>query len=478
MKTYLKASVALLIEPKLSLDQLIFEDGKDIHIFVAYFYFLDFEIKMRIVEESKKSLNLLEKCVTRAGELFDFIENEAEDVASLSSSNSHISSAGGSSPIRRKQSKAIIDIKSSANRKSPRGVLSDLSQVRKQFEKASLAEIIARQKRQQLSTPLATNITSIPATPKQSIRFNINLQMISELLAQRQDAISQLNSKLASLFDSKTESADDDIWRKTLRISISSSCGDLMNPIGPIIGLLSHPSHPISQISRDFVLRLKTMTNSVEDAQAISKQISEEYHQFSFQMIKLLRHNYEEELLDDLLELPLQISIESFMFSKLPGLGTGIVGVFSNANSQEDFKFLSHLTKLSWLNFDHEDALYTILSVPEKYQLSSSQYEPAVSELRHASSLTSPTSKALGIVKVCDLICSAIDKEFEEESSTIGSEDLVLLLSWVIVQAQVPNMITFFALISEFLPEELIRGQAGYVLATLQTCLDYIKSIH
>lgn len=306
--------------------------------------------------------------------------------------------------------------------------------------------------------------------------FNINLQMISDLLTQRQDAI---NEKLFSLFDIKSKDfnsrVDDDIWRRTLKISISTSNGDFMQPIGPIVGLLSHPSHPISQISRDFVIRLKQLTYD-ENYEKTSKQISKEYHQFSFHMIKLLRHNYEEELSDDSLELALQISIENFLFSHLPALGTGIHEIFLKAKEKEDTNFLQLLCKLSWSNFDQEDSLYSILNVPAKYRLSTSKYEAAINEFRYAASLKCPTLKTMSIVKVCDLICSAIEKSSDEES--IGSEDLVLLLSWVIVQAQIPNMISFFDIISQFLPEELIRGQAGYVLATIQTCLDYIESLN
>lgn len=407
----------------------------------------------------------MEKCLTRSSELFKLIQSEQDD-AILNSSTSQMSSPGGSSPLRRQSDHKTTNFRKTTTR----DVASDLSQVRKQFEKASLAQIIARQKRQSETS----GSLSVPTTPKANPpKFTINLQMISDLLMQRQDAISHLNSKLISLFDTANNSVDDDIWRKTLRISISNSCGDLMQPIGPIIALLSHPAHPISQISRDFALRLKQLTSKNQ----VSKQISEEYHQFSYQMINLLRHNYKEELFDDSLELSLQISIETFLFSHLPGLGTGITEAFSKAFEQEDAEFLMQITWLAWLNFDHEDALYTILNVPEKYRFLATKYDSAVAELRHASSLKCPTSKALGIVKVCDLICLIIEKEIGE-SSCIGSEDLVLLLSWVIVQAQIPKMITLFSLISEFLPQDLIRGQAGYILATMQTCLDYIKSIN
>ena len=401
----------------------------------------------------------------------------------------HLIANEDSSPsMRRSSSNASTTPGSSPTRKAPKKISTrgcvnaDLSQLRKEFEKASLAEIIARQKRQSSVSSNAIEIKPSTTATTTPASFSINLQMISDLLTARQDAISSFNEKLFSLFDSNSKDlstrAEDEIWRKTLKLSISSSNGDLMQPIGPIVGLLSHPNHPISQISRDFVMRLKKLTAQADNFDKISKQISEEYHQFSFQMIKLLRHNYAEELEDDSLDLPLQISIEFFFFSHLPALATGIQEIFSKAYEEEDVKLLSQTNRLSWLNFDHEDALYTILNVPEKYQLAASKFESAIQELRLASSLKCPTLKALSGVKVCDLICSAVDEEESSSSTPLGSEDLVLLLSWIIIQSQIPNINSFFAIVSEFLPDELIRGQAGYVLATIQTAMDYIKSLN
>ena len=451
-------------------------------MFVLFICFLDFEVKQEIVDESKKCLELLEMCVTRANELFQIIEKEPEENETInlirrsSSSASAISTASQISTPSNSPNR-----KSTEKKKMSRGVNADLSHVRKQFEKASIAEIIARQKRQsEMPTILSPKQQSQQQQQQpQQQGFTINLQVISDLLAQRQDAIGNFNEKLFSLFETRSKDSnsrvDDDIWRKALKLSISTSNGDFMQPIGPIVGLLSHPSHPISQISRDFVIRLKQLTID-ENYEKVSKQIIKEYHQFSFQMIKLLRYNYEEELSDDSLDLSLQISIENFLFSHLPALGTGIHEIFFKSNLKEDEIFLDHLCKLSWSNFDQEDSLYSILNVPEKYRLSTLKYEAAINEFRYAASLKCPTLKTMSVVKVCDLICSAIEKMSVEEES-IGSEDLVLLLSWVIVQAQIPNMISFFDIVSQFLPEELIRGQAGYVLATIQTCLDYIKSI-
>lgn len=420
----------------------------------------------------------MEKCTTRANELFTLIEEENEQLVlqdSLRRSSSSTSSFTQASYSNKKTSNKV---------KLTRGcVNSDLSHLRKEFEKATLAEIIARQKLQCSTTSSAKPTTNLNTS---SPRFSINLQMISDLLVARQDALSHFNEKLFSLFETKPKDfysrADDEIWRKTLKIAISASKGDVLQPIGPVIGLLSHPTHPISHISRDFVVRLKQLlTCSTGKIDEISKQIVEEYHQFSFQMIKLLRHNYEEEFEDDSLKLQLQISIESFFFSHLPALSSGIHEFFIKANESEDSNFLSQINRLAWLNFDDEYALYTILGVPEKYQMPASKFESAIQELRFADSLKCPTLKALSIIKVCDLICLAIGVDGEDDASShipLGSEDLVLLHSWVIIQAQIPHIFSFLALISKFLPDDLMRGHAGYVFATIQTAVNHIKDLN
>ncbi|MBN8091252.1 hypothetical protein, partial [Vibrio vulnificus] len=78
------------------------------------------------------------------------------------------------------------------------------------------------------------------------------------------------------------------------------------------------------------------------------------------------------------------------------------------------------------------------------------------------------------LLRACDLICAALEEEAGGDA-LIGSEDLVLLLSYALVRAQVFDISAQFAFVSELLPEPLLRGQAGYVLATLQTCIDFIS---
>ena len=59
-KTYLETAVALLVEPKISLDQLIFEDGEEKlnWLKVIKSGSLDFEMRQDVTDETKKCLEL------------------------------------------------------------------------------------------------------------------------------------------------------------------------------------------------------------------------------------------------------------------------------------------------------------------------------------------------------------------------------------------------------------------------------------
>lgn len=358
---------------------------------------------------------------------------------------------------------------SKLTRKTRGSVQADLSAVRKQHEKTYLPKIIARQRQQQQQDhpPMAK--------PK-----NVNLQIISDLISRRQDAYSSLNDRLFSLFESFSSShkADEDIWRRTLKLSLVSSVNS-MEPNSAIVGLMAHPSHPISRLVRDFVSRVRHLLVNEEDHLS---QIVTEYHQFCFQLVRLLRHNYADEIgSDPAAELPIYLSIESFFFTHLQSLSSSILDKFAQASSEEDSQLLHKCIELSWIDFDSELALFEVLGVKERYRLLSEKcpYEQAIAELRRLDSYSSPTAKVFSLIRVCDSICAVLDSNDGGESSDamIGSEDLVLLLSYVLVKAQVRDIFSHFSFMSDLLPEGLLRGQAGYVLATLQTCFDFISTI-
>ena len=397
-----------------------------------------------MAEEAKENLGLIQKCLKRTSELV----GEAEAPIAIPCAESSVSSVA-SSPSQKKNSM----------RKTRGSVQADLSAARKQHEKAHLAKIIARQRQQQASKPKS-----------------VDMQFVSELLDRRKNVHSSFNERLFSLFESFSGSmqrADEDIWQRTLKLSFSSAPAGL-EPNSSIVGLMSHPSHPISRLVRDFVIRLRHLL--AEDAENTCQMIPE-YHQFCCQLVKLLKHNYAEELTDSALELQLYVSIESFFFAHLPSLSSCVAQHFRSVTQGDDSELLKKCMDLAWIEFEGELALFEVLGVREKHRLQLSSFESAVCELRKLAIHSTPTAKANSLLRACDLICAALEEEAAGADSLIGSENLVLLLAYVLVRAQVSDLSAQFSFMSELLPEPLLRGQAGYVLATLQTSIDFISSI-
>lgn len=477
IQNYIEAGSALTSEAGTALDILIFEDGTSKLIdqkykFVSYFVsFLaslngielkDFEQRINVAEGAKQNLELVQRCLHRTGELAGEIVGSFTTMSSTDSGTTSLASSQSQILILTPQQKK-------PSRKTRGSVQADLSAARKQHEKAHLAKIIARQRQQQLEQ-------EFHATKPKSV----DLQFVSELISRRQNAHSSLNDRLLSLFENFANSiqmrADEDIWQRTLKLSFSTAPAGL-EPISSVVGLMSHPSHPISRLVRDFVIRMRHLLSAEDCNQQGAGLLLPEYHQFCCQLMNLLKHNYAEELTDSSFEIQLYVSIESFFFAHLPSLSSSVFLHFRQLSQQADNELLRKCLDLAWIEFESELALYEVLGVRDKHRLLLDSFDHAIIELRKLPSLSTPTAKVNSLLRACDFICAALVEEAGEDSSLIGSEDLVLLLSYVIVRAQVSDLFAQFSFMGELLPEPLLRGQAGYVLATLQTCMDFISSI-
>ncbi len=51
------------------------------------------------------------------------------------------------------------------------------------------------------------------------------------------------------------------------------------------------------------------------------------------------------------------------------------------------------------------------------------------------------------------------------------------MMAYVLVACNIPDMYSQMAFITAFVPEEAIRGESGYVLATIQTSMDHICNL-
>ncbi|XP_035679942.1 VPS9 domain-containing protein 1-like [Branchiostoma floridae] len=107
-------------------------------------------------------------------------------------------------------------------------------------------------------------------------------------------------------------------------------------------------------------------------------------------------------------------------------------------------------------------------------------YKPAVNELRNVTSCNNPVSKLECIVRTCRAVCECADTsagEAQKTAASIGADDLLPLLSYVILQSELPQLMSECHCMEVFIREGFLLGEEGYCLTTLQTALDYVASL-
>ena len=143
--------------------------------------------------------------------------------------------------------------------------------------------------------------------------------------------------------------------------------------------------------------------------------------------------------------------------------------------SPNPFGSLHHRLKIVPQNLiEHEPIQPTEESFP---------YKKAADYFSNLSTLTNPEEKFNCVKKTLDLIASAVDdfvrEQNLEERNLIGADDLIPILSYVIAKSKVENLPTEITYMQEFCddPVGISKGESGYLLVSLQTCLDYLHML-
>lgn len=110
-------------------------------------------------------------------------------------------------------------------------------------------------------------------------------------------------------------------------------------------------------------------------------------------------------------------------------------------------------------------------------------YIDSIKALKDVSTVRVPVEKLNCLVRAIEFVCTAVSvfsktlgKSSSDIDCAIGSEDLVLLCQYIIIRASVPFFFSELSFISEFIPENYIMGEEGYVLATFQSALESIEN--
>ncbi|XP_059160685.1 VPS9 domain-containing protein 1-like isoform X2 [Physella acuta] len=114
-------------------------------------------------------------------------------------------------------------------------------------------------------------------------------------------------------------------------------------------------------------------------------------------------------------------------------------------------------------------------------------YQRAITELCHVQEYYTMLSKLECVVKVCRLICECVDdyyrkKDGDEEhpkvkAPSVGADDLLPILSYVIIRSSLPQLGAECDAMTEFIHEGYMMGEEGYCLTTLRTALNFVTSL-
>jgi len=109
-------------------------------------------------------------------------------------------------------------------------------------------------------------------------------------------------------------------------------------------------------------------------------------------------------------------------------------------------------------------------------------YHDAIKALRRIKRLQTPRAKLGAVVETARLVCSSVSEHWRgrlpPEKLVVGGDELLPLITYVLIKANVPHILVEVAFMEAFIPEDMAIRREGYLLATLQTALAFICCLH
>nr|XP_032823462.1 VPS9 domain-containing protein 1 [Petromyzon marinus] len=109
-------------------------------------------------------------------------------------------------------------------------------------------------------------------------------------------------------------------------------------------------------------------------------------------------------------------------------------------------------------------------------------YGAAVEELRNLAQHCCPQRKLDCIVRTTRQVCECVESFYEHQEAglsppSIGADDLLPILAFVVLRSQLPQLISECAALEEFIHEGYLMGEEGYCLTSVQTALNSVTSL-
>lgn len=207
-------------------------------------------------------------------------------------------------------------------------------------------------------------------------------------------------------------------------------------------------NHPICIFIENFINRERFV---IEES---IQNFFSECNLFVDQIVEMLSIRFQ---LPDYRSIDIRRALDTHLWKRTI-LGVSIIRAVERLNLEKNANLMKMCECASWDKF-----LMNTLEIPEKFH--DFTHESLVCELRTITSVISPIEKADCLIRVGQKLA------FLEPNT----EELVCLLSLLIVKSQISNLYSELSLIEGLLPVDLLQSESGYMLATIQTSLSFIE---
>ncbi|BFZ12810.1 hypothetical protein BsWGS_15849 [Bradybaena similaris] len=209
------------------------------------------------------------------------------------------------------------------------------------------------------------------------------------------------------------------------------------------------------------------------------KSISEDIHRFLEKLLVIMIIAYEP------LDNPVgkdqcAVSLEEPFFKPI---WKTLLRLFRVVNHKEELMLACIMTRFA-------DATPADFKVSQKLWLpdpTCKPYQRAITELKCVREHYTMLNKLECVVKVCRHICECVDDYYSKTRGTgesanhkapsVGADDLLPILSYVVVQSAMPQLPSECHAMTEFIHEGYMMGEEGYCLTSLRTAVNYIISM-
>ncbi|XP_065828103.1 VPS9 domain-containing protein 1-like isoform X2 [Oscarella lobularis] len=245
---------------------------------------------------------------------------------------------------------------------------------------------------------------------------------------------------------------------------------------------------------------VKVIVEDVDDSRAtgaavekIASRVKEVELNEELSLIFTDIHNYLDELLSGFLACyPILNTAEgkekclaSIEFRFFPPLWSPLLSVLRHVKYTSEVKMADAMSskyhalpkhldvkKELWLMDEDETSL------PEDED--SQPYSEPIKQLKSLASKSCPLDKLECVVATVNGILESAEKYWESKGKPcecIGADDLLPVLTYIVVKSRLPQLVSEYAAIEEFVHENYLMGEEGYCLATLNTALAYVESL-